>query len=81
MTDNHIQIVQATLEDLDGIVPIFDQYRVFHQRESNPDGAQKAPNLTERFGASPASAPIPGSNRPRGIERWTVLLSYRTRSE
>lgn len=41
MTNDQIQIVQATINDLEEIVPIFEQYRVFYNREPDADGARQ----------------------------------------
>ena len=34
-----IRIIKASLENLDQVVPLFDQYRVFYNQESNVDDA------------------------------------------
>lgn len=41
MSDNQIQIVQASIDDLEEIVQIFDQYRVFYNQASDLDGARQ----------------------------------------
>lgn len=40
-------IRQATIADLDALVPLFDAYRVFYKQPSDPDGARAF--LFERF--------------------------------
>ncbi|MBB6677826.1 GNAT family N-acetyltransferase [Cohnella lubricantis] len=42
-----MQVVQATIEDLEGLVRIFDQYRVFYKKPSDLDGARQF--LFEKF--------------------------------
>lgn len=42
-----IQIEQATLNDLEGLAAIFDQYRIFYRQESNLDAARQF--LYEKF--------------------------------
>lgn len=39
--NNQIQIYQATIADLDQIVPVFDEYRVFYEQESDLEGAKQ----------------------------------------
>ncbi|RUT48088.1 GNAT family N-acetyltransferase [Paenibacillus anaericanus] len=39
--NNPIQIYQATIADLEILVPIFDQYRVFYHQVSDLEGARK----------------------------------------
>ncbi|GGH22486.1 GNAT family N-acetyltransferase [Paenibacillus segetis] len=39
--NNPIQTYQATIADLDQIVPIFDEYRVFYGQESDVEGARQ----------------------------------------
>lgn len=47
MSPAAIQIRQATIEDLDQLVPLFDAYRQFYRQPSNPDGARRF--LRDRF--------------------------------
>ncbi len=42
-----MKIIQATQENLDQLVPLFDGYRVFYKKASNPEAARKF--LSERF--------------------------------
>jgi GNAT superfamily N-acetyltransferase len=42
-----IRIIQASKENLDEIVPLFDQYRLFYKQDSNLPGAKVF--LTDRF--------------------------------
>lgn len=42
-----MNIRRATLEDLEGLVKLFDAYRVFYRQESDPKGAAKF--LTDRL--------------------------------
>lgn len=45
---NHsIAVMQATIQDLDHIAPIFDQYRVFYKQESDLNAAKQF--LHEKF--------------------------------
>jgi len=44
---NTINVRQATLSDLDDLVPLFDSYRQFYQQESNLSAASEF--LSERF--------------------------------
>ena len=44
---NTLEIVQATLEDLELVVPLFDAYRQFYKRASDLEGARRF--LTARF--------------------------------
>ena len=36
-----IVVAQATMDDLDGLTPLFDGYRTFYQRPSDPDAARE----------------------------------------
>jgi ribosomal protein S18 acetylase RimI-like enzyme len=47
MENPDIDIRQATVEDLDFIVPLFDAYRQFYRQPSEPERARKF--LLERF--------------------------------
>lgn len=42
-----VMITQATLEDLEEVAVLFDEYRVFYSQSSDPDGARRF--LFERF--------------------------------
>tara|TARA_R110002124_G_scaffold227889_1_gene393115 strand:- start:10900 stop:11340 length:441 start_codon:yes stop_codon:yes gene_type:complete len=42
-----MQIIRATTDNLDILVPLFDGYRVFYNQKSNPEAARKF--LNERF--------------------------------
>lgn len=42
-----MQIIRATIDNLDILVPLFDGYRVFYNQKSNPEAARKF--LNERF--------------------------------
>lgn len=45
-----VEVKQATVEDLDLIVPLFDAYRQFYRQPSEPERARRF--LLERFGHS-----------------------------
>lgn len=47
MTRSEIELRQATVEDLDLVVPLFDAYRQFYRQPGDPDGARRF--LRERF--------------------------------
>lgn len=38
---NNIQIAQASIKDLEAIAPLFDQYRIFYNQESDLAGAEQ----------------------------------------
>ena len=42
-----MKIIQATLKEIDIIAKLFDEYRVFYEKESDKDGAKKF--LSERM--------------------------------
>src|SRR5712692_10519221 len=48
MDSNRVEIRQATVSDLDTIVPLFDAYRRFYRQPSDPERARQF--LLERFG-------------------------------
>src|SRR5437764_9426589 len=41
MPPQELDVRRATLEDLDILVPLFDQYRQFYRQPSDPDGAHR----------------------------------------
>src|SRR4051812_32551688 len=47
MTAHAVEVRQATVEDLDLVVPLFDAYRQFYRRPSEPERARSF--LLERF--------------------------------
>lgn len=47
MTNSAVDVRQATVEDLDVLVPLFDAYRQFYRQPSEPDRARQF--LLERF--------------------------------
>lgn len=47
MTATPIEIRQATVADLELLVPLFDAYRVFYRQPSDPEGARRF--LRDRF--------------------------------
>jgi GNAT superfamily N-acetyltransferase len=47
MADSEAQVRQATVQDLDVLVPLFDAYRQFYRFPSDPDRARRF--LLERF--------------------------------
>lgn len=40
-TENAIEIVRATVDDLPALVPLFDGYRQFYKQASDPEGARR----------------------------------------
>jgi GNAT superfamily N-acetyltransferase len=47
MTARGVEVRQATVEDLDTMVPLFEAYRLFYRQTSDPDRARRF--LLERF--------------------------------
>jgi GNAT superfamily N-acetyltransferase len=47
MTTNGVEVRQATVADLDLIVPLFEAYRMFYRQPSDPERARRF--LLERF--------------------------------
>jgi GNAT superfamily N-acetyltransferase len=45
--EDHVAVRQATVADLDLLVPLFDQYRQFYRLASDPEGARRF--LWDRF--------------------------------
>jgi GNAT superfamily N-acetyltransferase len=47
LSPSRVTTRQATIEDLNALVPLFDSYRVFYKKASDPEGARRF--LHERF--------------------------------
>ena len=47
MSSDSIEVRQATIADLDAIVPLFEAYRQFYRQAPDPDGARRF--LLDRF--------------------------------